>query len=142
MRTDRAVTRSSSEQVAMRPIVDRQTSVKTLPSPWGSVRRQHSSKMRTARLSAIRVSIATTRCQYHGGRYPYPWIYLPLIGITNLPNIPTPYTYPPPEGTKYERYLPPNLEVVPECLPLPVNRLTDTCKNIPFPQLLSRAVIR
>ena len=72
MRTDRAVTRSSSQQVAMRPIVDRQTRVKTLPSPWGSLRRQHSSKMRTARLSAIRVSMATTRCQYHGGRYPYP----------------------------------------------------------------------
>ena len=32
MRTDRAVTRSSSERVATRPIVDRQTPVKTLPS--------------------------------------------------------------------------------------------------------------
>ena len=34
MRTDRAVTRPSSEPVSMRPIVDRQTSVKTLPSLW------------------------------------------------------------------------------------------------------------
>ena len=32
MHTDRAVTRPSSEPVAMRPIVDRQTPVKTLPS--------------------------------------------------------------------------------------------------------------
>ena len=32
MHTDRAVTRSSSEPVAMRPIVDRQKPVKTLPS--------------------------------------------------------------------------------------------------------------
>ena len=32
MRTDRAVTRLRSEQVAMRPIVDRQTPVKTLSS--------------------------------------------------------------------------------------------------------------
>ena len=32
MRTDRAVTRSSSEPVSMRPIVDRQAPVKTLPS--------------------------------------------------------------------------------------------------------------
>ena len=32
MRTDRAVTRPSSEPVSMRPIVDRQTPVKTLPS--------------------------------------------------------------------------------------------------------------
>ena len=32
MLTDRAVTRPSSEPVAMRPIVDRQTPVKTLPS--------------------------------------------------------------------------------------------------------------
>ena len=32
MRTDRAVTRPSSEPVGMRPIVDRQTPVKTLPS--------------------------------------------------------------------------------------------------------------
>ena len=32
MRTDRAVTRTSSERVAMRQIVDRQTPVKTLPS--------------------------------------------------------------------------------------------------------------
>ena len=32
MRTDRAVTRPSSEPVFMRPIVDRQTPVKTLPS--------------------------------------------------------------------------------------------------------------
>ena len=35
MPTDRAVTRTSSERVAMRPIVDRQTRVKTLPSPCG-----------------------------------------------------------------------------------------------------------
>ena len=35
MRTDRAVTRPSSERVAKRPIVDRQTPVKTLPSPCG-----------------------------------------------------------------------------------------------------------
>ena len=34
MHTDRAV-RPGSERVAMRPIVDRQTSVKTLPSPCG-----------------------------------------------------------------------------------------------------------
>ena len=32
MRTYHAVTRPSSERVAMRPIVDRQTLVKTLPS--------------------------------------------------------------------------------------------------------------
>ena len=32
MHTDRAVTRPSSEPVSMRPIVDRQTPVKTLPS--------------------------------------------------------------------------------------------------------------
>ena len=32
MRTDRAVTRMSSDRVAMRPIVDRQAPVKTLPS--------------------------------------------------------------------------------------------------------------
>ena len=32
MRTDRAVRRPSSEPVAVRPIVDRQTPVKTLPS--------------------------------------------------------------------------------------------------------------
>ena len=32
MRTDRAVTRMSSESVAMRLIVNRQTPVKTLPS--------------------------------------------------------------------------------------------------------------
>ena len=32
MRTDRAVTRPSSERVAMRPKVDRQTPVKTLPN--------------------------------------------------------------------------------------------------------------
>ena len=32
MRTDRAITRPSSEPVGMRPIVDRQTPVKTLPS--------------------------------------------------------------------------------------------------------------
>ena len=32
MRTDRAVKRMSSDQVAKRPIVDRQTPVKTLPS--------------------------------------------------------------------------------------------------------------
>ena len=31
MRTDRAVTRMSSEPVAIRPTVDRQTPVKTLP---------------------------------------------------------------------------------------------------------------
>ena len=37
MRTDRAVTRPSSKRVAMRPIVDRQTPVKTLPSPLRSV---------------------------------------------------------------------------------------------------------
>ena len=35
MRTDRAVTRMSSERIAKRPIVDRQTPVKTLPSPCG-----------------------------------------------------------------------------------------------------------
>ena len=35
MRADRAVTTLSSERVAMRPIVDRQTPVKTLPSPYG-----------------------------------------------------------------------------------------------------------
>ena len=32
MRTDRAVTRLSSEPVSIRPIVDRQTPVKTFPS--------------------------------------------------------------------------------------------------------------
>ena len=32
MRTDRALTRPSSDRVAMKPIVDRQTPVKTLPS--------------------------------------------------------------------------------------------------------------
>ena len=32
MRTDRSVTRPSSEPVGMRPIVDRQTPVKILPS--------------------------------------------------------------------------------------------------------------
>ena len=32
MHTDRAITRPSSESVSMRPIVDRQTPVKTLPS--------------------------------------------------------------------------------------------------------------
>ena len=32
MRTDRAVTRMTSDRVAIRPIVDRQTPVKTLPS--------------------------------------------------------------------------------------------------------------
>ena len=32
MRTDRAVTRPNSEPVSMKPIVDRQTPVKTLPS--------------------------------------------------------------------------------------------------------------
>ena len=32
MRTDRAITRLSSDRVAMRPIVERQTPVKTLPS--------------------------------------------------------------------------------------------------------------
>ena len=32
MHTDRAATRPSSEPVSMRPIVDRQTPVKTLPS--------------------------------------------------------------------------------------------------------------
>ena len=32
MHSDRAVTRPSSEPVSMRPIVDRQTPVKTLPS--------------------------------------------------------------------------------------------------------------
>ena len=31
MRTDHAVTRTSNERVPMRPIVDRQTTVKTLP---------------------------------------------------------------------------------------------------------------
>ena len=35
MRTDQAVTRPSSEWIAMRLIVDRQTPVKTLPSPCG-----------------------------------------------------------------------------------------------------------
>ena len=35
MRTDHAVTRMSSEWVAMTLIVDRQTPVKTLPSPCG-----------------------------------------------------------------------------------------------------------
>ena len=35
MHTDRIVIRPSSEQVAMRPIVDRQTPVKTVPSPCG-----------------------------------------------------------------------------------------------------------
>ena len=33
LRTDRAVTRPSSEPISMRPIVDRQTAAKTLPSP-------------------------------------------------------------------------------------------------------------
>ena len=35
MRTDRAVTRTSSERVASRPIVDRQTPMKTLPLAVG-----------------------------------------------------------------------------------------------------------
>ena len=37
MRTDRAVTRSSSERVAKRPIVDRQTPVKNITFPLRSV---------------------------------------------------------------------------------------------------------
>ena len=35
MHTESAVTRPNNERVAMRPIVVRQTPVKSLPSPWG-----------------------------------------------------------------------------------------------------------
>ena len=31
-------------------------------------KRQHSSRMRTARLPTVCVLVATTKCQYHGGR--------------------------------------------------------------------------
>ena len=99
---------------------------------------------------------------------PTPWISHSL-GIltpqvyflpTSIPTsqIPTP-RYLPPEGTWYQRYLPPKRNLVPEIPILPkggvgiprdtrdtyspsVNRLTDTYGNITFPQLLLRAVIR
>ena len=45
MRTDHALTRLSSEQIAMTPTVDKQTPVKTLPSPW-SVKTPCSNKER------------------------------------------------------------------------------------------------
>ena len=45
MHTDRGVTRPSSERVAMKSIVDRQTSVKTLPSPWGRTEQKYMSQV-------------------------------------------------------------------------------------------------
>ena len=94
---------------------------------------------------------------------PTPLVYfLP----TSIPTsqIPTPRYLPPEgswyqrylplEGTWYQSYLPPKRNLVPE-IPTPpkgpgtrdtyppsVDRLTDTCGNITFPQLLLRMVIR
>ena len=80
--------------------------------------RQHSSRMR--------VSVATTRCQYCGG------VVIPTPG----------YTYPPIPSPHPSRYLPPPGDLVLEIpISLPENRLTDTCEKITFPQLLLQAVI-
>ena len=104
--------------------------------------------MCTARLPTVRVSVATTRCQSRGGvRYthrlylPPGYTYPPTPGYT-YPTVPTSLP-PPPEGTWYQRYhLLPRRDLAPE-IPTPTpspNRLTDTCGNITFPQLLLRAV--
>ena len=139
--------------------------------------------MHIARLPTVRVSVAITRCQSHGG-----YVYLPTpLGYIYPADMPTPWIshslgiltppqvyilptsistsqipiprYLPPEGTWYQRYLHPKRNLVPEMPTLPkggvgiprdtrdtyppsVNRLTDTCGNITFLQLLLRAVIR
>ena len=71
----------------------------------------HFSRIRTARLQTIRVSVAITKCQSHGGRYTYyPQVYLkpPPVYINPLDN------YPPGKGTWYQGYLPLRRELVPE----------------------------
>ena len=60
-----------------------------------------------------------------GGEYP-PFLRSHVQGG----ECPPPWTYPPSEGTWFQRYQP------------PCNRLTDTCENISFPQLRWLAVIR
>ena len=101
------------------------------------VKRKHSSRMRSAHLPTVHVLVAAIRCQYQGG---YHWSHVHWHGYPHLPsgiNTPWKYTHswdthplplwdPPPRHTH----------------PPPVDRISDTYKNITFPQLLLQAVIK
>ena len=94
-------------------------------------------------------SVATTRCRYQGGGYPHthPQTYphpmdIPISPRRDLgPGIPIPgrdlVPEIPPERTWDQGYPPPGRDLVPKITSPhpPPNRMTDTCKNITFPQL-------
>ena len=89
--------------------------------------RQHSNRMRTVHMPTVRVWPPQMSI------IPTPWIPTPLKGPG------TRYTYPP-EGTWYQRYLPPRRDLVPE-IPTPLWTGWQTpCDNITFLQQLLRAV--
>ena len=83
--------------------------------------RQHSSRMRTAGLTIVRVSLVTTRCQYQGVVRSHVW----YLG----------------EGVPMSQCIMGNGHIgTRSSLPWTVWQ-SDTCENITFPQLRLRAVI-
>ena len=105
--------------------------------------RKHSSRMRTARFCS------SGRVGYPGQGYTLPPAYPPWIPYPGYPTPWIPYPkipYPPDTPPLWIPYPSPERTWDQEgtwhqrCPP-PVNRLTDACDNITFPQLLSRAVM-
>ena len=126
--------------------------------------------MRTTRLPTVRVVAATRSqgmgipgpmsSTHRPGHTPLPWIYpssnipTPSLDIPLSLDIPTPsldiptpsghfrplQDIPIPEGTWYQSYPPTEGGWYQAYQPLPLNRMTDTCENITFPNLLRRAV--
>ena len=84
-------------------------------SLWAFHRRQHSSRMCTARLPTVRVSVATTRCQSRGG-----------VRYTHRLYLPPGYTYPPAPGYTYPT-VPTSLDTYP-------HPWRDLVPEIPTPQ--------
>ena len=112
--------------------------------------RKHSSRMRATRLPTVGMVVASS---WGGGHTPLwtcppPWTYPPFCGHTNLPGHIHPQIYPHPGHVcNHPRKdmgagIPiPKRDLVP-VIPSQVDRMTDTCENITFPQLVLQAVIR
>ena len=122
-------------------IVNVTAQLESLPKLTDNLRK-HTSRMRTARLLTVSHVRGYRRLSTHPpgvpclgwvGTHP-PWAYPP----TDTYSSPLWHT---PKGPGKRDFRPPRNDIGPE-IPLPMDRMTDTCENITFPQLRWRAVTR